>query len=97
MKKILLAASAAALAVAVPAMAQTTQFMISGAPVTVGAMPAAEGNGYSVYHYRKLGSENSVSVSCLCEGAKATTGTCDNVQYQCSCPSGKLVCSGGGG
>lgn len=97
MKKLMIGAAAIGLAALTPALAQTTQFMISGAPVTVGAMPASEGNGYSVYHYRQRGSENSVSVSCLCDGAKATTGTCDDVQYQCSCPTGKLICSGGGG
>jgi hypothetical protein len=94
MKKLLIGAAALALAAATPALAQTTQFMISGAPVTVGAMPASEGHGYSVYHYRQKGGPGSVNVNCLCDGAKATTATCDNVQYQCNCPSGKLICSG---
>jgi hypothetical protein len=96
MKSLMVAAAALALvgAALTPASAQTTQFMISGSPVTVGAMPASEGNGYSVYHYRKKGGAGSVNVNCLCDGAKATTGTCDNVQYQCNCPSGKLICSG---
>jgi hypothetical protein len=57
-------------------------------------MPASEGKGYSIYHYRQRGGAGSVTVNCLCEGAKATTATCDNVQYQCNCPSGKLICSG---
>lgn len=96
MKSLMVAAAALTLvgAALTPASAQTTQFMISGSPVTVGAMPASEGEGYSVYHYRKKGGPGSVNVNCLCDGAKATTGTCDNVQYQCNCPSGKLICSG---
>jgi hypothetical protein len=37
-----LAATAAVIAaLAIPAVAQTTQFMVSGAPVTVGAQPAS--------------------------------------------------------
>jgi hypothetical protein len=100
MKKIMVGAAALALVCAglVPASAQTTQqFMVSGAPVTIGTNPASEGKGYSVYHYRSLGSENSVNVSCMCDGAKPTSGTCDDVEYQCSCPSAKLTCTGGGG
>lgn len=99
MKSLMVGAAALALVAAAlsPAAAQTTQFMVSGSPVTVGAMPASEGKGYSVYHYRHRGSENSVNVNCLCDSGKTTTGTCDDVQYQCSCPSAKFVCSGGGG
>ncbi len=52
------AAAAAAIVAALstaPAIAQTTQFMVSGAPVTVGAQPASEGKGFSVYYYRQRG------------------------------------------
>jgi hypothetical protein len=97
MKTLMFGAAALALAFATPAAAQTTQFMVAGAPVTVGAQPASEGKGYSVYHYRSLGHENSVNVNCLCDGAKPTSGTCDDVEYECSCPSAKLTCTGGGG
>ncbi|KAB2941195.1 MAG: hypothetical protein K8F92_09945 [Hyphomicrobium sp.] len=48
--KALAAAAAIVSAVSVPALAHTTQFMVSGAPVAVGAQPASEGKGYSVYH-----------------------------------------------
>jgi len=65
----LAAAAAVIAALAIPALAQTTQFMVSGAPVTVGAQPASEGKGFSVYHYRQLGSAKSVSVTCNCDGA----------------------------
>jgi hypothetical protein len=81
-----------------PALAQTTQqFMVAGAPVTVGTNPASEGNGYSVYHYRHRGSANSVNITCMCDGAKPASGTCDDVNYQCSCPSAKIACDGAGG
>ena len=82
---------------AVPALAQTTQFMVSGAPVTVGAQPANEGKGFSVYHYRKLGSAKSVSVTCNCDGAQPVSMSCDDVNYQCSCPAAKISCDGAGG
>lgn len=98
MHRIWIGAAALAVACVSPALAQTTQqFMVAGAPVTIGTLPANEGKGYSVYHYRSLGSENSVNVNCMCDGAKPTVGTCDDVEYQCSCPSAKLTCSGGGG
>jgi hypothetical protein len=90
------AAGFAALAAA-PALAQTTQFMVSGWPITVGAKPANEGKGFSVYHYRKLGSAKAVSVTCNCEGAQPTALSCDDVDYQCSCPSAKIACDGAGG
>ena len=94
-----LAAAAAVVAalVAVPALAQTTQFMVSGAPVTVGAQPASEGKGFSVYHYRKRGSAKSVSITCNCDGAQPVSMACDDVNYQCSCPSAKISCDGAGG
>jgi hypothetical protein len=92
----LAAAAVVAICFASPALAQTTQFMVSGAPVTVGAKPANEGKGYSVYHYRKLGSAKSVNVTCSCDGAQATS-SCDDVDYQCSCPSAKIACDGAGG
>jgi hypothetical protein len=93
-----LAAAAAMIAAqAVPALAQTTQFMVSGAPVTVGAQPASEGKGFSVYHYRQLGSAKSVSVTCNCDGAQPVSMACDDVNYQCSCPSAKISCDGAGG
>jgi hypothetical protein len=100
MRSLMVGAAALALVGAglTPAFAQTTQqFMVAGAPVTIGTMPASEGKGYSVYHYRSLGHENSVNVNCMCDGAKPTTGTCDDVEYKCSCPSAKLTCTGGGG
>ena len=81
-----------------PALAQsTTQFMVSGAPVNVGAQPANAGKGYSVYHYRSIGPKGAVSVNCSCDGAKASAGTCDTLDYYCDCPSAKLTCSGAGG
>jgi hypothetical protein len=94
-----LAAAAAGFAslAAAPALAQTTQFMVSGAPVTVGAQPASEGKGYSVYHYRQRGSAKSVSITCSCDGAQPTQMSCDDVNYQCSCPSAKIACDGAGG
>jgi len=91
------AAAAAMAALASAASAQTTQFMVSGAPVTVGAQPANEGNGYSVYHYRQRGSAKSVSVTCACDGAQPAQMSCDDVNYQCSCPSAKISCDGAGG
>jgi hypothetical protein len=98
MKSLMFGAAALAMAAGTPALAQTTQqFMVAGAPVTIGTLPASEGKGYSVYHYRKLGGENSVNVNCMCDGAKPTLGTCDDVEYDCSCPSAKLTCTGGGG
>jgi len=93
--KVLAAGAALALCFASPALAQTTQFMVSGAPVTVGAKPANDGKGYSVYHYRQLGSAKSVNVTCSC--AQATSSSCDDVKYQCSCPSAKIACDGAGG
>ena len=95
--KALAAAAAMVAAVSVPALAQTTQFMVSGAPVTVGAQPASEGKGYSVYHYRQRGSAKAVSVTCACDGAQPSQMSCDDVNYQCSCPSAKIACDGAGG
>jgi hypothetical protein len=61
MHRILIGAAALAVACVSPALAQTTQqFMVAGAPVTVGTNPASEGKGYSVYHYKQRGSANSV-------------------------------------
>ena len=97
MHRIWIGAAALAVACASPAVAQTTQFMVSGAPITVGAQPASEGKGYSVYHYKHRGSANSVNINCLCDGAQPTISTCDDVNYQCSCPSAKIACDGGGG
>ncbi len=81
MQRIHLVAALAALAAAIaalPAAAPTTQFMVSGAPVTVGAQPASKGNGYSIYHYRSLNSPNSVTVNCSCDdGAKSNTASCN--------------------
>jgi hypothetical protein len=89
--------AAVTVAATATAHAQTTQFMVSGAPVTVGAQPASEGKGYSVYHYRQRGSAKSVSVTCACDGAQPTQMSCDDVNYQCSCPSAKIACDGAGG
>ena len=95
------AAAAAAIIAALfaaPAIAQTTQFMVSGAPVTVGAQPASEGKGFSVYHYRQRGSAKSVNVTCNCEGgAQPASMSCDDVNYQCSCPSANISSDGAGG
>jgi hypothetical protein len=91
------AAAALIAALTLPALAQTTQFMVSGAPVTVGAQPASEGKGFSVYHYRQLGKPKSVSVTCNCDGAQPVQANCDDVNYQCSCPGAKIACDGAGG
>jgi hypothetical protein len=91
------AAAVLAIAGATTVAAQTTQFMVSGWPITVGAKPANEGKGFSVYHYRKLGSAKSVSVTCNCDGMQPTQLSCDDVDYQCSCPSAKIACDGAGG
>jgi hypothetical protein len=93
----LAAGAALALCFTSPALAQTTQFMVSGWPITVGAKPANEGKGFSVYHYRQLGSAKSVSVTCNCEGKQPASLSCDDVNYQCSCPSAKIACDGAGG
>jgi hypothetical protein len=97
LKAMAIAAVIAAGLFALPVLAQTTQFMVSGAPVTVGAQPANEGNGFSVYHYRKRGSAKSVSVTCNCDGAQPVSMSCDDVNYQCSCPAAKISCDGAGG
>jgi hypothetical protein len=95
------AAAAAAIVAALstaPAIAQTTQFMVSGAPVTVGAQPASEGKGFSIYYYRQRGAAKSVKVTCNCEGgAQPASMSCDDVNFQCSCPSAKISCDGAGG
>lgn len=91
------AAAILAALLAAPAMGQTTQFMVSGSSVTVGAMPASEGKGFSVYHYLHRGSAKSVNVTCNCDGAAPASMSCDDVNYQCSCPSAKISCDGGGG
>jgi hypothetical protein len=56
MKRTTVGAAAFALVCAglVPALAQTTQFMVAGAPVTVGAQQANSGKGYSIYHYKPV-------------------------------------------
>jgi hypothetical protein len=98
MHRIWIGAAALAVACVSPALAQTTQqFMVAGAPITVGTNPANEGKGYSVFHYRSRGSANSVSITCMCDGAKPVSSTCDDVNYQCSCPSAKIACDGAGG
>ena len=94
MKRMIVGAAAFALACAglAPALAQTTQFMVSGAPVTVGAQQANSGKGYSIYHYKNLSSPHAVTVTCSCEGAKMTTSTCSQVNYDCACPTAKITC-----
>ncbi|MFA5899134.1 MAG: hypothetical protein WC829_08475 [Hyphomicrobium sp.] len=88
-----IAVAACIAAMALPAAAATTEFEVSGAPVTVGAQPANEGAGYSVYHYKHRGSAKSVSVTCACDSAaKPTQVSCNDVNYQCSCPSAKITC-----
>ncbi len=89
-----LAAAAAVLTMigATAVAAQTTQFMVSGAPVTVGAQQANTGKGYSIYHYRALSGPKSVTVTCSCEGSKTQTAMCSQVNYDCACPSGNVTC-----
>jgi hypothetical protein len=91
-KGIVVAAAVFAALSAAPALAQTTQFMVSGAPVTVGAQPASSGKGYSIYHYRSLAGAKGVTVTCSCDGNKAQTAACSQVNYDCACPSAKVTC-----
>lgn len=88
----LAAVAVLALCCTTPALAQTTQFMVSGAPVTVGAQQANSGKGYSIYHYRALSGPKSVTVTCSCEGSKTHTAMCSQVNYDCACPSGNVTC-----